>query len=295
VAKPFGGGPNRVARALASCARLSSLGRGGCARALPLTVTSNPNVTSRRVELHSWDAIEGLVSKDGPQVEVLTAVALWGGLVAAWPTTAVTAQFVVDGLQEHWRTFGLPGYAQFDNDTIFQGPPQHPGAVGRVIRLCLSLGVVPVFTPPRETGFQAAIASCNGRWQAKVWARFQHATLVELCDRSTRYVAAARQRSAARIEAAPPRRPFPRRWRLNLQGPLRGRLVYLRRTDAQGLVAVLGERLVGSPLWVNRLVRCEVDVAGERIRFHSLRRREPQPQPLLAEVAYRLPQGSFHE
>ena len=86
----------------------------------------------------------------------------------------------VQSLVEHWRAVGLPGYAQFDNDMIFHGTHRYPDALGRVIRLCLSLGVVPVFVPPRETGFQAMIESYNGWWQAKVWSRFQHADLEDL-------------------------------------------------------------------------------------------------------------------
>jgi len=38
----------------------------------------------------------------------------------------------------------------------------HPDAVGRVSRLCLSLGVIPVFVPPHEPGFQAALEAWSG-------------------------------------------------------------------------------------------------------------------------------------
>ena len=76
---------------------------------------------------------------------------------ASWPMGVVTAKAAVEALLEHWRAVGLPGYAQFDNDTIFQGPHQHKDVIGRVMRACLGLGVVPVFAPPRETGFQATI------------------------------------------------------------------------------------------------------------------------------------------
>jgi len=71
----------------------------------------------------------------------------------------------------HCRAFGFPDYVQFDNDTVFQGP-RHPGALSRVARMAISLGVIPVFTPPRETGFHASIESYNGRWQSKEWSRF---------------------------------------------------------------------------------------------------------------------------
>ena len=113
--------------------------------------------------MDSFDVVEGLVIKDGPEIEVLNGVSLRGGLVVSWPTAAaVTAVFTVESLTAHWREVGLPRYAQFDNAMIFQGTHRYPDALGRVIRLCLSLGVVPVFVPPREMGFQAMIESYNG-------------------------------------------------------------------------------------------------------------------------------------
>ena len=95
-------------------------------------------------------------------------------------------------LTEHWRAVGLPGSAQFDNDMIFHGTHRYPDALGRVIRLCLSLSVVPVFVPPRETGFQAMIESYNGWWQARVWVRFHHQNLQDVQQRSSRHVQAVR-------------------------------------------------------------------------------------------------------
>jgi hypothetical protein len=228
-------------------------------------------------------------------VELLNATSLHGGLVGSWPMGVVSAKAAVDALVEHWRAAGLPAYAQFDNDTIFQGAHQHQDVVGRVMRLCPGLGVVPVFAPPRETGFQAAIENLNGRWQAKVWARFTHESLEGLRATSARYVAAARSRAAARIESAPARRPFPEGWSLDLQAHPRGRLVYLRRTGEQGAVELLGRRFEVDTAWPNRLVRAEVDLDEGRIRFHALRRREPGRQPMLREAAYRLPRRKFSE
>jgi transposase-like protein len=255
-----------------------------------------PEVACRSRELDSVDAVEGLVIKGGPQVEVLNTVSLHGGLVASWPRgESVTAKFVVECLVEHWREFGPPGYAQFDNDTIFQGPHTHPDVVGRVSRLCLGLGVVPVFVPPREPGFQAAIENYNGSWQAKVWGRFEHADLEALADRSRRHVAALRHHRADRIEAAPPRSAFPRRWHLNLQARLKGRMVYVRRTDAEGRAEVLGRAFEVDRHWAHRLIRAEVDLDAGQIRFYRLRRREPGDQPLLRETAHRIPAKPFHE
>ena len=252
-----------------------------------------PDLAACKAELDSFDIVEGLVIKDGPQVEILNATSLHGGLVNSWPMTTVTAKAAVAALVEHWRQVGLPRYAQFDNDTIFQGAHQHPDVVGRVTRLCLSLGVVPVFVPPREPGFQAAIENFNGRWQAKVWARFLHPSLEALQAQSAKYVAASRLRAAARIEVAPSRRPFPRNWALNLQAQPHGRIISLRRTGATGGVEFLGRSFAVDASWLNRLVRAEVDLDAGHIRFYALRRRDPTRQPLLREVPYILPRRRF--
>jgi putative transposase len=255
-----------------------------------------PDVAAAEAELDSFDIVEGLVIKDGPQVEVLNGVSLHGGLIVSWPTVSpVTAEITVQSVVAHWRAVGLPDYAQFDNDMIFHGTHRYPDALGRVIRLCLSLGVVPVFVPPREMGFQAMIESYNGWWQAKVWSRFQHANLEDLQGHSQRYVTALVRQRAGRVEAAPDRRAFPGDWKLNLKKRPHGRLVYLRRTNGVSEVTLLGQTWPLGQMWPNRLVRCEVDLDQDKIRFFTLRRKEPTSQPQVLEVNYRLPNRGFQE
>ena len=245
-----------------------------------------PPVAACQAELDSFDFVEGLVIRGGTDVMVLNAISLHGGLCGSWVRSAWTSKFTVDALIEHWREHGLPEYAQFDNATIFQGNRMYRDAFGRVIRLCLQLGVIPVFAPPNETGFQAAIENYNGRWQAKVWIRFDHEGLEGLSRQSDRFVKAARCRAAQRIEAAPPRRPFPKNWKLDLQRPLQGTVVFLRRTNDHGAVDILLRRFVVDPLWTHRLVRVEVDLSKHEIRFYPLRRRQPDQQPLIKTVLY---------
>jgi transposase len=255
-----------------------------------------PDLAAGRAELDSIDIVEGLVIKDGPHVEVLNAVSLHGGLPASWPVESpVTSEVTVSSLVEHWRAAGLPDYAQFDNDMIFHGTHRYPDALGRVIRLSLSLGVVPVLVPPRETGFQAMIESYNGWWQTKVWSRFLHENLADLQGHSQRYVAALRKQRAARIETGPDRRPFPADWKLNLKKRPRGRLVYLRRSNGTSEVTLLGQTWPLGQVWPNRLVRCEVDLDKNKIRFFTLRRKEPTSQPQILAVDYRLPNRGFQD
>ena len=247
-----------------------------------------PAVADRRAELDEIDVIEGLRLKGGFDFDVLTAISLHGGLCGAWQAPPVRWSVVVGALVDHWRAHGLPGYAQFDNDTRFAGSHGYTDFVSPVMRLCLGLGVTPVFAPPHETGFQAAIESFNGRWQAKLWSRVWVDDLAELQARSLAYVEASRHRSAARIEGAPTRAAFPTDWQFDRRTDQPGRIVYLRRTDDRGAARLLGRSFDVDRLWPHRLVRAEVDLGAGLIRFFALRRREPADQPLLREVVHRL-------
>ncbi|MGH9155640.1 MAG: hypothetical protein ACRD1K_07400 [Acidimicrobiales bacterium] len=252
-----------------------------------------PAVRLRQAELEAFDVVEGLVIEGRGEIEVLTGKALWGPSTAAWAMPAVTARAVLERLLPYWRQHGLPHFAQFDNDTRFQGGHNHPDVLGRIVRLCLSLGITPVFVPPREHGFQAVIEHFNGLWQAKVWHRFHHADLTMVQRRSEQFLAAYCQRLAQRTEHSPPRRRFPTDWQLNLQAGLSGQVIYLRRTDANGVVSLLGRSFRVDPQWPHRLVRCEVHLAAHQIAFYRLRRRDPSDQPLINTVAYRFPQKQF--
>ena len=77
---------------------------------------------------------------DGPLVSALTATSLHGALADVWIMAQPRAAITVDALIERWRRDGLPDYAQFDNDTVFQGGHRFADSVGRVSRLCLALG-----------------------------------------------------------------------------------------------------------------------------------------------------------
>jgi hypothetical protein len=254
-----------------------------------------PDLRVGQVELDSFDFVEGLVIERGPHLEILNGVSLHGGLVGSWAGRIYTAAATMGTLLAHWRLVGLPSYAQFDNDTRFQGPHQHRDVVSRVMRLCLSLGVTPVFAPPREHGFQNAVENLNGRWQKLVWSRFHHTSIPTLQTCSDQWVTASRGRRALRLEAAPPRMPVPPGWELDLQAHPTGRLVFLRRTNDQGTVTLLGRRFPVDALWPHRLVRCELHLDAHLIRFYRLRRRDPEDQPLIHEAAYALPHRRFRE
>lgn len=161
-----------IARILLRCGALD--GRRRIRRPPPPLGWYLPDVAGKRAEIDLVDAIEDLVIEGGTSVDVLTCVSLHGGLPGAWPGPTLTTKRTLEALLGHWKAFGLPTYAQFDNDPRFTGGHRYTGVLGRVMQMCLSLRVTPVFAPPYESGFQASIESLNARWQAKVWQRFHH-------------------------------------------------------------------------------------------------------------------------
>jgi hypothetical protein len=80
---------------------------------------------------------------------------------------------------------------------------------------------------------------------------------------------------------------MPKRFDFDPQAPVRGRMIFIRRTDADGNVNMLGQRFTVSRAWPHRLVRCEVDFDHHHIQCFGLRRRAPAEQPLLAKLPYR--------
>jgi len=252
-----------------------------------------PEVAAGRAELDCFDWVEDLKIAEGPLAQLLTGTALWGGQVNAWPELRMATDLVLSRLCARWAELGLPDCAQFDNDTVFQGAHQFPDTVGRVSRLCLALGVVPVFAPPREPGFQNAIEGFNALWQAKVWQRHRFEDFAQLLAINARYIAAHRARSVTRREQAPPRRPFPQQFQFDPNKALSGTIIFIRRTDDTGWAHLMGRRFKVSQEWSHRLVRCEVDLNTNLIRFHALRRRDPADQPLLKVVQYHRPNKPF--
>ena len=250
-------------------------------------------LAAAETELDSFDFIVDLKIADGPMVSVLTGISLHAALASAWIMPRPASKLTVDALLEHWREHGLPGYAQFDNDTIFQGAHQFADTVGRVSRLCLALKVIPVFAPPREPGFQNPVEGFNALWQAKVWQRHHCRNVAALERVSASYIAAHRAKTAARREGAPARRRFPARFAFDLRAPLTGTMIFLRRSNEQGDVHLLGRTFSVAKHWLHRLVRCEVDFTQQNIRFHALRRRDPDNHPLLDTLSYPRPHKLF--
>jgi putative transposase len=74
------------------------------------------------------------------------------------------ASNVMNALIEAWKTLGIPFYCQFDNQEVFAGSTRRPRWFSKIIRLCLFLGIEPVFIPFREPWRMGEIERFNDIW-----------------------------------------------------------------------------------------------------------------------------------
>ena len=69
---------------------------------------------------------------------------------------------IVDFLVSAWQTMGCPKRLKMDNCLDFRGSNRHPRALSKLMRVCLDLGVQPVFIPLREPWRNGVVENLNG-------------------------------------------------------------------------------------------------------------------------------------
>jgi len=253
-----------------------------------------PEVYHGNAEMDQFDFIEELTIRGGEEFHVLNVISLYGHLVNSCVVDAKTSENAVRNIIPHWREFGCPGYAQFDNGPAFFGP-RHADKLGKVSRLCLSLGVTPVFAPPCRLGFQSFIESYNGRWKDALWNRFEFTDSRHVAAWSDAYVAAVREKHAQRIFDAPDRWLIPDDWKLDYQTPVRGKVIFLRETDDRACVDILGHPYEVADAGPNNFVRAELDLDADLIDFYRLSHWHPTVHPYVGSVDYHFPRLPFKE
>ena len=199
----------------------------------------------------SFDFIEDLKIADGPLVSALTSTSLHGALADVWIMAQPRAAITVDALIERWRRDGMPDYAQFDNDAIFQGGHRFADSVGRVSRLCSPWASSWCSRPAR-----AGLPECDRRFQRPVaeqglaapsFPRCSHAQ-VHLGSLHRRY----RAKTAGRAKSHPAGVRSPTA-SARSEHPLKGTIIFLRRSNEAGADHMLGTAFPVDKHWVHRL------------------------------------------
>ncbi len=234
----------------------------------------------------------------GPKVFAFHTIELQTHAIAQTLSTDKSGLTVRGHALKAWQTLGLPDGLQMDNDSAFSGGSKAPRLFGDFVRLCLALGIEPIFLPVGEPKRNGVVERLNGLWSHAFWNRRHF--------RSVAHVKRAGPDFAAWYEHHyyPPalnglapcqaRRPG-RRLRLTEKAlrvlpselPITaGRLHFIRRVEEGGMIRVLNEpwkvdkRLAGQYVWATivthkrRLEMYHWRCAGEGARLVKVVRYE---------------------
>jgi putative transposase len=69
---------------------------------------------------------------------------------------------ILDFLVSAWQKMGSPKRLKMDNCLDFRGSNRHPRALSKLMRVCLDLGIQPVFIPLREPWRNGVVENLNG-------------------------------------------------------------------------------------------------------------------------------------
>ncbi len=87
--------------------------------------------------------------------------------VALMATKNMQMETIIDFVLTAWLNMGLPKILQMDNGLEFRGSNRYPRSPGRLVRVCMDLGVEALFIPPHEPWRNGVIENLNGfldRW-----------------------------------------------------------------------------------------------------------------------------------
>jgi transposase len=198
-----------------------------------------------------------------------------------------------------WQQLGLPSGLQLDNDAAFNGGYKVPHVFGAFVRLCLYVGIEPIFLPVGEPKRNSVVERLHGLWSQTFWRTHRFDTLAAVRRAAPQFVRFYTQHyhPPALQEATPGQaQEQVTRRRLTAEQvallpsemPLTaGRVHFLRLVNTQGQITLLneswtvGKGLAGQYVWAT--------ISTTRRRLMIYHRQSPQARVrLVREFRYAL-------
>lgn len=130
------------------------------------------NITKSN-HLHQLDVIGPRYLKEDGRFYSVNIIDAYDRKNSLNPDRRQNRQAICKALIACWHTLGIPCYLQMDNQLSLRGSNQFPHAFGAVIRLCLYMGVQPLFIPIREPWRNGIIEHFQNVFD-KLFFRSQH-------------------------------------------------------------------------------------------------------------------------
>lgn len=128
-----------------------------------------PKATPRYV-LHATDWTERYL-EGGSKVFAFHTLDLETRAVAQTLSTDKSHQTAWSHTLKAWKTLGIPDGLQIDNDAAFCGGYKTPRLLGQFVRLCLYVGVEPIFLPVGEPERNGDVERFHELWDQAFWKR----------------------------------------------------------------------------------------------------------------------------
>jgi hypothetical protein len=214
-----------------------------------------------------------------------------------------TGQTVREHVLETWHRLGLCDGLQMDNDAAFCGGYKVPRVIGVLVRLCLFVGVEPIFIPVREPERNGMVEQVNGLWSGKFWKRHRFANwaaVLRAKPRFDQWYAESYRPPSLNGQTVTQASPQVERRRLTARQvralpadedlPITaGRVHFIRRVNQDGEINVLNEIWHVDKRLANQYVWATVVTHEHVLRIYH-KRDEQAPVRLVKTFAY-----GFHE
>lgn len=156
-----------------------------------------------------------------------------------------------DFLVQTWRELGLSQYIQMDNESCFSGGYKHPGVIGKVVRLALSVGVEPVFSPFYHPESNGSVERFHQDYSDFVWKKAHLENLAAVRQRSalffpnyrhSRHPSALSGQSPLEVHTARPSRKLPADFAIPDKLPITaGQVHFIRAVNQNRNVLILNK------------------------------------------------------
>ncbi len=154
---------------------------------------------------------------------------------------------VIEFLLDCWTKNAIPKYLQMDNSASFIGDLIHSRHFSRVVRLCLYLGVEPVFIAPSKPWMNGTIEDFKGDLGEKLWEREQWTYLEHIRGEAKIFLMRHNNRQDWKYRKtdldAIPRRKLPEDFEIGADSlPItEGKVHFIRQVKGDGTISVLNE------------------------------------------------------
>jgi putative transposase len=158
-----------------------------------------------------------------------------------------TMDNVIEFLLGCWTENVIPNYLQMDNGAYFIGNLIHPRHFSRVVRLCLHLGVDPVFIAPSKPWMNGTIEDFNGDFGEKLWEREQWTDLEHIRSEAKIFLMRHNNRQDWKYRKngleAITHRKIPEDFEIDVHNlPItEGKVHFIRQVKEDGTISVLNE------------------------------------------------------